>query len=101
MILLKVHYSGERGNHRFVIAVCDNDLIGKTLTEGKLQIHVSEHFYKGEAKNEGEILTFLKDATNVNFLGEEAISLGLRSGIISQKHIIRIAGVPHAQAVSF
>ena len=44
-VYMKVHAAGQRGGHRFVIAVCDKNLMGKTLKEGKLRLVVSEHFY--------------------------------------------------------
>ena len=101
MIYLKIHATGQRGNHRFVIAVCDKDLIGKTLKEKNIEIHVSEKFYKGDLKEENEVIEFIRDASNVNMLGKEAVNAGIEAGIITQEDIIMIAGVPHAQAVAF
>lgn len=98
---LKIHATGQRFNNRFVIAVCDENLLKKTLEEGNLSLTVSEHFYKGEKRNEQEVVSILKDATNVNLIGEESVAAGIKAGIISEGNIIRILGVPHAQAVSF
>ena len=33
-----------------VVSVCDTNLVGKTFTEGELELKVSEQFYKGEEK---------------------------------------------------
>lgn len=98
---MKVHATGQRGGHRFVIAVCDKDLIGKTLKDGKLQLVVSEFFYKGELRADAEVKALLKDATNVNLLGKHAVKLALEVGIISTDSILMIKGVPHAQATTF
>ena len=98
---MKIHYSGQRFNNRFVIAVCDEDLINKTINDGKVSIKVSEHFYKGEKKTEEQIIEILKDATNANLIGEEAVNAGIKAGIISKDNVMRIKGIPHAQAVSF
>lgn len=97
---IKIHYTGRRFNNRFVIAVCDEDLLKKTIDDGKISITVSEHFYKGEKRNELEVIEILKDATNVNLIGENAVNAGLKAGIISKENIIRIKGIPHAQAIS-
>lgn len=101
MIYVKIHATGERGNHRFVIAVCDKDLIGKTIKGKGVEIHASEHFYKGELKSEADILALLPDGSNINFLGEKAVAVGIKSGVISKGNVIMIGSVPHAQAVSF
>ena len=80
-----------------IIAVADEDLLGKTLEDERYCVKVSEHFYKGEKKEAEAILSLLKGATNVNLIGEEAVAIGIKAGLIEQEHIIRIAGVPHAQ----
>lgn len=97
---LKIHYTGERFGNRFVIAVCDEELIGKSLADKKYNIKISESFYKGDIMNEEEVVNILKDTTNANLIGKKAIEAGLKAGIISKDNIINIAGIPHAQAVS-
>ena len=100
MMHMKIHSTGSRFNNRFVIAVCDENLIGKTLKDGKISITISKRFYKGEKKTEKEIIAVLKDATNINFVGKESVAAGIKAGIITKSNIIKIKGVPHAQAVS-
>lgn len=98
---LKIHCTGQRFNNRFVIAVCDENLLNKTLNDGKRSITVSEQFYKGDKKNEREVVAILKDATNANLVGKEAVAAGIKAGIVSKENVAIIKGVPHAQAVSF
>lgn len=98
---IKIHYTGERYGNRFVVAVCDEDLIGKTIKDKKYNIKVNESFYKGDIMDEEEIIKILKDSTNVNLIGKKSIEVGLKAGIISKENIITISGIPHAQAVSF
>lgn len=96
MMYSKLHKS----EHQDVIAICDEELIGKTLIEGDKELIISEGFYKGVLMNEGEILEILEDASNVNFVGEEAVSCGLKSGLLSEDAIMTIGGVKHAQFFS-
>jgi len=84
---------------RKVVAVCDKEILGKKFEEGKLQLDVNEHFYKGEEKAEEEIVRMLRGANAMNFTGEKAVALGVREGFIDKKHILRVKGIPHAQAV--
>jgi len=94
---LKIHKTGTRE----IVALCDEDLIGKTLEEKNFQLKISERFYKGEELSEDKIIDILKSESNVNIVGENSIKLALKAGIISEESIIKIKGVPHAQCVSF
>lgn len=98
---IKIHSTGERYGHRFVVAVCDEELLGKILKDEKYHIKVNESFYKGDLMSEEEIVKILKDSTNANLIGKKSIEAGLKAGIISKGNIINIAGIPHAQAVTF
>lgn len=91
---VKIHKSC----NNFVVAVCDEELIGKSFHKGKLCLNITERFYKGDEKSCEEIKEILKDAPNVNFVGEESIKLGISLGLIKKESIIKIQGVPHAQS---
>ncbi|MDP4012625.1 MAG: DUF424 family protein [Candidatus Nanoarchaeia archaeon] len=94
---IKIHETPEQRN---IIALCDKALIGKTLTQGEIELKVSEKFYKGEELNEDKLSLILKGAINLNVLGEKAIAFALKCGVISENNIIKIQGVPHAQSTS-
>lgn len=98
---VKIHKTGNPHGHQAVIAVCDASLLGKTLREGTITLAISEGFYKGEKKTENEVIAILKQATNVNLVGKEAVNAGLRAGIIEKESILTIEGVPHAQSFAF
>lgn len=96
MIYVKIHKgSGE------VIAVCDEDLIGKKFSEGKLCLDVKEDFYKGELVDEDKCKEILKNAANLNIVGKNSIGIALKEKIIDESSIIKIKEVPHAQIYSF
>lgn len=80
------------------MAVCDEDLLGKTLKEGKLEFKITKHFYGGEKKTDKETLAILNDAHSVNLVGKNAVALGIKAGIIEKSNIKIIQGVPHAQS---
>jgi len=92
---LKLHNIGSE----IMVAACDRELIGNTFIEGELTIHVSKEFYKGEPATEAEVIDALQKATIANLLGENAISCGVKSGVIDQDNVITISGVQHAQMV--
>ena len=84
---------------RVVLAVCDSSIKGKCFREKGLQLDLSSEFYNGEEKDEKHIAQMFKEAYIINLVGEEAIKLGIKEGIISENNIIRICKVPHAQVI--
>ena len=100
MIYVKIHSSGERFQQRVVIAVCDAVLIGKKIRGKNMEITAAEQFYKGEKKSAAKTIDLLRNATNCNLLGKEAVEAGIAAGIISRESVIMIGEVPHAHAIS-
>ncbi len=92
MIVVKFHKGAN-----IVVAICDKNLIGKTISDGLLEIAVSEYFYNGEEKSEQEVGVIMKNYDNLNIIGKESISLAIRLGIIDKVNILIINGVPHVQ----
>ena len=95
MIYVKFHKGSTT-----IVAICDCDLIGKELREGKLCLKITEYFYKGEKKSEQEVEEIMKHANNLNIVGKNSINLALKLNIITKDAILFIQGVPHAQTVS-
>ena len=80
-----------------VVAACDADLIGQTLTCPQCDIVVDESFYGTECATEEEIIKALKSAANANIIGEKVCAIALKAGIIDKETIILIGNIPHAQ----
>ncbi len=94
---IKVHCKIHSLQGKSVLAACDSVLLGKTLKKGELDFRVSEAFYKGSAVTEKELLSLMEEHSNINLLGEKVVAAALKKGLISERDIIKIAGVPHAQ----
>lgn len=95
-MLVKIHKTQDGRN---LVAMCDSGLIGKKFEEGKLQLDLSSSFYKGEEKSDDEIKELLKDAYMVNVVGELSVGFCLKLNLIEESHVIKIDGIPHAQAI--
>lgn len=95
MILVKVHKA-----YRNVVAVCDSELVGKYLEEGKRELRVGEHFFKGEEKTHEEMVAFLQlyseNDSTFNIVGPKSIKAALDAGIITKEGISHIQDVPFA-----
>ncbi|MCX8190234.1 MAG: DUF424 family protein [Candidatus Diapherotrites archaeon] len=80
-----------------VLAVCDNELIGKTFESSGLHFHVSEAFYKGFEISPKKLAELLESHTNINIVGEKAVRVALQKGLITERNIVKIGNIPHVQ----
>ena len=93
-MFLKIHRSPELGD---VVAVCDRELINTTLTQGKLTVKVTEAFYGTSPATETDVQEALKNAGNINLMGERSVAVAEKMGLITRGGCIMIGTVPHAQ----
>ncbi|MBS3125711.1 DUF424 family protein, partial [Candidatus Woesearchaeota archaeon] len=68
-LLVKIH----KKDHRTIIAVCDNNLVGKLVQEKNRQLDLRGEFYKGEARSDEEIGDLMRNADGVNLVGPKSI----------------------------
>lgn len=94
-LVVKVHHKDERT----IVAVADEKLIGQLLEENGKQLDLRSDFYKGDIKDASEVGDLMRNADAVNLVGEEAVALGLQEGVIEKEHVLKVKGVPHAQAL--
>lgn len=95
MISIKIHDSGERQ----LLAACDEELLGKTFTEGDLTLEISKFFYGGETIDIEKFAELIKKSTLSNIAGEQAVNKAIEIGIVLKDSVITVQGIPHAQIV--
>jgi len=95
LMILKKHIN----QGRIILAVCDDEIIGKKFEEGEKQLDLSADFFKGEKFSEEDVRKMIKEATFLNLNGEKSVSLGIELGFIDSKNVIRISGIPHAECI--
>jgi len=79
-----------------IVAICDVDLLNKTIVGEKgLKITLKESFYGNEPLSEDEVEELLKGVTSINAVGTESVNIVLKKGFGSSRSIVRIGGVPH------
>ena len=94
-MLIKIHKT-----YRDVVAICDSNLIGKKFEQDKFQLDVKESFYKGEETTSEKAIELMQklseqDST-FNIVGKNSVNTALKAGIISEKGIKKIQGIPFA-----
>ena len=94
-MIAKIH----KADGKVILAVCDSSLKGKCFEENGLQLDLKSNFYKGEEMDEKRLLEYFKVANIINLVGEKSVEVGIKAGVVDKKKIIKIKGIPHAQAV--
>lgn len=82
-----------------LLAICDAEILGKTLREGKIVFHVKEKFYKGSRVNVEEAVAMIEHSTIVNMVGRNVVQRAVEEGYVHPEAVLNIDGVPHAQIV--
>lgn len=89
--------------HRFqgyvLVAVCDEDLLGKVLNEKDICFNVNEKFFKGLKMSVEEAINIIRDADTANLIGATIVNRAIKERLVHPEAITIIAGVPHAQIV--
>jgi hypothetical protein len=93
-MFLKIHHSPEIGD---VVAVCDRELLNTTITHGDLKVTITESFYGTTRVDEVAVTEALGKGDNVNLMGERAVGVAVKMGLITRADCIMIGSVPHAQ----
>ena len=82
-----------------LVAVCDAEILGKTLEGGRVPFTVSERFYKGALCDLAEALEAMGKASIVNMVGKRIVEAAIEGNLVQEAGIIYLGDVPHAQIV--
>ena len=95
MLAVRLHsHDGE-----VLLAACDDELLGKTLTEGRIKLYVSENFYNGEMIPDAILAERMKSAAIMNLVGNRTVAIAIREGYVREDCVMTIQGIKHAQVV--
>ena len=82
-----------------LLCMCDADILGKTLREGKIVFRVKENFYNGRRVSIEEAIDLIEDSTIVNMVGKHVVKKAIDRGFVHPEAVLSIEGIPHAQIV--
>lgn len=82
-----------------LLAMCDAEILGRTLRKGKIVFHVKEEFYKGAKVSIEEAMAMIENSTTVNMIGKNVVKKAIEKGHVHPEAVINIEGIPHAQIV--
>jgi hypothetical protein len=82
-----------------LLAICDSEMLGKTLRQGKIVFHIKDEFYNGGKATVEEAVSMIENSTIVNIVGKNCVEKAISKGYVHPDAVLQIEGVPHAQIV--
>jgi hypothetical protein len=82
-----------------LVAVCDKDLIGKTLRDGKIKLEVKKEFYGDRLTTPEEAAKALSEANTGNIVGKKSVKIAIDRNLVDPSAVIHIAGIPHVNII--
>lgn len=80
-----------------LLAATDAELIGRSLTRGDVEVHITEQFYGSKEADQGELRDLLERCTVANLMGERCVALAAELGFVDEANVVELEDVPHAQ----
>jgi hypothetical protein len=96
---LEVYMNLRKIGNNVLLAMCDAEILGKTLREGRIVFHVKEEFYKGSRVSIEEAIAMIGSSTIVNMVGKNVVQKAIEKGCVHPEAVLNIEGIPHAQIV--
>ena len=96
---MEVYVSLKQVGRNMLLAICDCEILGRTLRQGKIVFHVKEEFYNGGKVALDEAVSMIQNSTIVNMVGKNCVGKAIEKGYVHPDAVLDIAGVPHAQIV--
>ena len=96
---LDVYVNLKKVGRNVLLAVCDCELLGRTLRQGKIVFQVKDEFYNGGKVSVEEAVNMIRNSTIVNMVGKNCVEKAIEKGYVHPDAVLNIEGVPHAQIV--
>ena len=89
----------KKSGRNVLLAICDAEILGRTLRHGKIVFCVKEEFYKGARVNVEEAVSMIENSNIVNMVGRNVVKKAIQKGYVHPEAVLNIEGIPHAQIV--
>jgi len=96
---MKVNYQIYDHGDEVLLAACDDDVLGRTLQNGDINLEVKESFYAGQKVELERLKKEFKKSTIANLVGEKVVNAAIEEGFGREEDLMMIEDVPHLQIV--
>ena len=84
-----------------MLNVCDADLLGKTVKEGKLNMHISHDYFGGNLVGEEEALALMQRSGIINLAGKGSVEIAVENKLAAKEAVRTIDNVPFLMIYKF
>ncbi len=98
---MDAYFKLKKEGNNVLLAICDEELLGKTLREGKIVFKISEDFYKGKKISVDQAVSMIENSTIINLIGNECVKKAIENGFVHPEAVLKIEGISHAQIMKF
>ncbi|MHA2059797.1 MAG: DUF424 domain-containing protein [Candidatus Ranarchaeia archaeon] len=95
MVYLKEHFA----EGCMVLAVCDENTLGKTFSSGRVTITVDPSFYQGDLVSIPTALEKINGSANSNLTGKKIIRAAIKAKLLDKDGILQIGKTAHAHRI--
>jgi hypothetical protein len=96
---LDVYVKLTKDGKNILLAICDANLLGRTLKEGKIVFKITNEFYKGRKISIDQAVTLIENSTIVNLVGNSCVEKAIENGFVHPEAVLKIDGISHAQII--
>lgn len=96
---MKFAVAEKPGPHGLLLVVTDEDILEKRFSDGKLQLDLSNAFYRGETKTREEVIRLFCTAQHLHLTGKHSVAIGVEKDYVKPLRILWVQGIPHAEVV--
>ena len=94
---MDVYVKSKNVGGNVILAICDAELLGKTLRQDKIVFQIRDEFYNGEKTTVEEAVALINNSNIVNMVGCKCVDMAIQKGYVHPEAVLNIEGVPHAQ----
>lgn len=77
-----------------MLNMCDEELLGKVIKNGNLQINISKNYYGQRLVDQNEAETLMQNSSILNLVGKQTIEMSVNLKIGSRQGVKTIDDVP-------
>ncbi len=84
-----------------MVNICDEELVGRKITEGNLEINITKDYFGQEIVKENEVAELLRTCAIANLVGKRTVDKAVTMKMASSLSIRTISGVPFLMIFKF
>ena len=82
-----------------LLAVCDADILGKTIKFNDVDFEVCSSFYGEKRADSGQVLDMLERSHVANVVGKKIVDLLVKKELVDKNCVLWMDDVPHVQVL--